>query len=163
MLAVLYERGIKPRLHTVDVMLIHLRLHLVVAEVVDNSYLLSCLYALSKLHIKQTYLARDGAADVQLLLALANQQHILLHGFQIVAHLIHLRMSKLCVLLQPLANERMLLYGKFVGFLCLKIFLARIEFFLVQSLLMLIGSTLGDDILRKRKLLIAIVQPVLFH
>ena len=45
----------------------------------------------------------------------------------------------------------------------LEILFARIEFFLVQSLLMLIGSTLGDDILRKRKLLVAIVQSVLLH
>ena len=46
-LAVLLEGSGQPGLHTVDVMLIHLCLHLVVAEVVDDTYLLSCLYALS--------------------------------------------------------------------------------------------------------------------
>ena len=46
-LTILLEGGSQTGLHTVDVMLIHLRLHLVVAEVVDDTYLLSCLYALS--------------------------------------------------------------------------------------------------------------------
>ena len=131
-------------------MLIHLRLHLEIAEVVDDSNLLSCLYALPQLHIEQTDFARNGTTDVQLLLALANQLHILLHGFQIIAHLIHLRTAELCILLQSLADERMLLDGKVVIFLCLEILLARIEFFLVQRLLMLIGTALGNDILRKR-------------
>ena len=57
----------------------------------------------------------------------------------------------------------MLLDGKVVIFLCLEILLARIEFFLVQRLLMLIGTALGNDILRKRQFLVAIVQAVLLH
>ena len=43
------------------------------------------------------------------------------------------------------------------------VILARIEFFLVQRLLMLIGTALGNDILRKRQFLVAIVQTVLLH
>ena len=57
----------------------------------------------------------------------------------------------------------MLLDGKVVIFLSLQILLARIEFFLVQRLLMLIGAALGNDILRKRQFLVAIVQAVLLH
>ena len=57
----------------------------------------------------------------------------------------------------------MLLDGKVVIFLCLEILLARIEFFLVQRRLMLIGTALGNDILRKRQFLVAIVQTVLLH
>ena len=90
MLAVLVEGGSQARFHTIDVMLIHLRLHLVVAEVINHSYLLTRRDALSQLHIQQTDFTRDGAADIQLLLTLANQLHILLHGFQIITHLIHL-------------------------------------------------------------------------
>ena len=90
MLAVLVESGSKSRFYPVDVMLIHLRLYFEIAEVVDDANFLSCLNALSQLHIEQTDFARNSAADVQLLLALANQLHILLHGFQIIAHLIHL-------------------------------------------------------------------------
>ena len=163
MLAVLVESGCEPRFYPVDVMLIHLRLHLEIAKVVDDANLLSGLNALSQFHIEQTDFARNGAADVQLLLALANQLHILLHGFQIITHLIHLRTAELCILLQSLADERMLLDGKVVIFLCLQILLARIEFFLVQRLLMLIGTALGNDILRKRQFLVAIVQAVLLH
>ena len=163
MLAVLVESGSKPRFYPVDVMLIHLRLHLEIAEVVDDSYLLSGRNALSQFHIEQADFARNGAADIQFLLALANQLHILLHGFQIIAHLIHLRTAELCILLQSLADERMLLDGKVVIFLSLQILLARIEFFLVQRLLMLIGAALGNDILRKRQFLVAIVQAVLLH
>ena len=51
MLAVLVEGGSKSRFYPVDVMLIHLRLHLEIAEVVDDSNLLSSLDALSQLHI----------------------------------------------------------------------------------------------------------------
>ena len=47
MLAVLVESGSKSRFYPVDVMLIHLRLHLEIAEVVDDSYLLSGRNALS--------------------------------------------------------------------------------------------------------------------
>ena len=112
MLAVLVEGGSKSRFYPVDVMLIHLRLHLKIAEVVDDAYLLSGRNALSQLHIEQTDFARNGAADVQFLLALANQLHILLHGFQIITHLLHLRTVELCILLQSLADERMLLDGK---------------------------------------------------
>ncbi len=57
----------------------------------------------------------------------------------------------------------MLLDGKVVIFLCLEILLARIEFFLVQRRLMLIGTALGNNILRKRQFLVAIVQAVLLH
>ena len=57
----------------------------------------------------------------------------------------------------------MLLDGKVVIFLCLEILLARIEFFLVQRCLMLIGTALGNNILRKRQFLVAIVQAVLLH
>ncbi len=46
-------------------MLIHLRLHLEIAEVVDDSNLLSSLDALSQFHIEQADFARNGAADVQ--------------------------------------------------------------------------------------------------
>ncbi|CDA58093.1 unknown [Prevotella sp. CAG:604] len=90
MLAVLVESGSKSRFYPIDVMLIHLRLHLKIAEIVDDSNLLSSLDALSQFHIEQADFARNGAADVQFLLALANQLHILLHGFQIITHLIHL-------------------------------------------------------------------------
>ena len=51
MLTVLVECGSKSRLYPVDVMLIHLRLHLEIAEVVYDSNLLSSLDALSQLHI----------------------------------------------------------------------------------------------------------------
>ena len=51
MLTVLVEGGSKSRFYPVDVMLIHLRLHLEIAEVVDDSNLLSSLDALSQLHI----------------------------------------------------------------------------------------------------------------
>ena len=51
MLTVLVESGSKSRFYPVDVMLIHLRLHLEIAEVVDDSNLLSSLDALSQLHI----------------------------------------------------------------------------------------------------------------
>ena len=47
MLAVLVEGSCKSRFYPVDVMLIHLRLHLEIAEVVDDSYLLSGRNALS--------------------------------------------------------------------------------------------------------------------
>ena len=47
MLTVLVEGGSKSRFYPVDVMLIHLRLHLKIAEVFDDSYLLSGLNALS--------------------------------------------------------------------------------------------------------------------
>ena len=163
MLTILVEGSSKSRFYPVDVMLIYLRLHLEIAEVVDDSNLLSSLNALSQFHIKQADFARNGAADIQFLLALANQLHILLHGFQIIAHLIHLRTAELCILLQSLADERMLLDGKVVIFLCLEILLARIEFFLVQRRLMLIGTALGNNILRKRQFLVAIVQAVLLH
>ena len=37
---------------------------------------------------------------------LAEKQDILLHGFQIIAHLIHLRTAELCILLQSLSDSR---------------------------------------------------------
>ena len=47
MLTILVEGSSKPRFYPVDVMLIYLRLHLEIAEVVDDANLLSSLDALS--------------------------------------------------------------------------------------------------------------------
>lgn len=147
MLAILVEGGSQAGFHSVDVVLIHLCLYLVITEVVDDSYLLTRRDALSQLHIQQTDFPRDAAADIQLLLALSDELHIALHGFEVIIHLVHLRMAELCILLQSLVDESVLLHRQVIILLCLEILLMGVELLLVESLLMLISTALGDDIL----------------
>ncbi len=162
-LAVLLEGGGQSRFHTVDVVLVHLCLYLIVAQVVNDAYLLSCRDALPQFYIEQTYLAGDGAADIELLLALAHQLHVLLHRREVVCHLLHLRAAQLGILLQSLTNQLVLLHGEVVVFFCLEIFLTGIELFLVQCLLVLVGAPLGHHVLREGEFLVAVVELVLLH
>ena len=147
MLAILVEGGSQAGFHSVDVVFIHLCLHLVITEVIDDSYLLPRRDALSQLHIQQTDFTRDSAADIQFLLALSDELHIALHGFEVIIHLIHLRMAELCILLQSLVDESVLLHRQVIILLCLEVLLSGVELLLVESLLMLISTALGDDIL----------------
>ncbi len=162
-LAILVEGGSESGLHAVDVVLIHLCLYLIVAQVVHHTYLLSCRHALSQFHIQQTHLAGDGAADIELLFTLAHQLHIFLHRRKVICHLLHLRAAQLGILLQSLVHQGVLLHGEVVVFLCLEIFLLGIELFLVQSLLVLVGAALGHHVLREGEFLVAVGELVLLH
>ena len=53
------ERSGESGLHTVDVVLVHLSLDLVVAQVVDLPYLLTGSYALAEFHVQQSQFAID--------------------------------------------------------------------------------------------------------
>ena len=144
-------------------MLIHLCTHLIVGQVVDYSYLLSGRDALSEFHVEESHLAIGLSLHLKSFLALAYEQDILLHCREVVSHLVNLRLSQLCVLLQFLLHERQFLRREFIIFLRLQIFLTAHESLLIEFLLMLPCTTLGDDILCKLSLLTLVGEFVLFH
>ena len=56
-------------------------------------------------------------------------------------------MAELCILLQSLVDESVLLHRQVIILLCLEVLLSGVELLLVESLLVLVSTALGDDIL----------------
>ena len=157
------KSGSKPLTDAIDIVLIDLCLYLIIREVIELAYLLSRLDALAQFHIEQSQFAVDGRADFELVLALANQHHILTHILQVILHLVHLNGAIDRVLLQTLGNQLPLLGRELIVLLRLDVILLADEFLLIEPLVLLIVALFALGVHIELRLLRLVVQTVLLH
>ena len=157
------ERGGEARPHPVDVMLVDHRLDLVVGKVVDLADHLSRRNVLAEDDIQQSQLAVDLRAHVEVLLALVDQDDVAAHVGEADLHLLHLYGARDGVLSQPLDDEVELLRRQFVILFCLQEILAGDQLFLIEFLLLVVGTAGTGHLHVELRFLELVVELVLLH
>ena len=144
-------------------MLVNLRLHLEVGEVVYLSDVLSGSDVLSQLNVEQSEFAVDSRAHLELVLAVAHQEHVLAHVVEVVLHLRHLHVAVETVLLQALRDKTLLAACELIVLTTLQIHLLADEALLVEACVLFVGAALAVAVGVERSLLGTVVESVLLH
>ena len=144
-------------------MLVDHRLDLIVGKVVDLADHLSRRNVLAEDDIQQAQLAVDLRAHVEVLLALVDQDDVAPHVGEAHLHLFHLDGARDGILAQPLDDEVELLRGQLVILFCLQEILAGDQLFLIEFLLLVVGTAGTGHLHVELRLLELVVELVLLH
>ena len=144
-------------------MLVYLGLYLVVRQVVDLAYLGAGGYRLAQHHVQLAQFAVDGRLDVQVVDALADEQHVAAHVVEALLELLDLHRTVNRVLHLALHHQRALALGQLVVLLRLEPLFAGDEFAAVELLVLLELAQLALHVEVELQLLLTQVELLLLH